>query len=221
MSLFIFSDVFVKGSKAFLVNDAAVISGIIIFVLGQVVRISARGFKSEQSKNGHLLIQDGPYSLVRNPMYLGILLITLGTSLIILKWWAVCFFMSLFIVRYRKLILNEEEKLRKTFAEKYVNYQKKVPRLLPDVSILLTKEVASYLPLKFSWVKKEFGSMSMLLFAAFLLSSWGQIRGIGTVIYVRPLISITVIMGLFFYSSIMLIHQTKEVLEKCVKSKRR
>ncbi|MBM3243381.1 MAG: hypothetical protein FJZ12_00890 [Candidatus Omnitrophica bacterium] len=67
-------------------NIISEIFGFSFVLLGQLIRISARGLKAENSQNGNRLIKKGPYSLVRNPMYLGIVLISLGVVLILFKW---------------------------------------------------------------------------------------------------------------------------------------
>ena len=59
-------------------DEIAEIFGIAVILLGQIIRVSGRGYKAEKSKNGRALIQDGPYAISRNPMYLGILLIGIG-----------------------------------------------------------------------------------------------------------------------------------------------
>jgi len=79
------------------------------------------------------LVVAGPYRYVRNPMYLGVVLVLLGEALI----WA-----SPTLLRYAALILlafhlfvvyYEEPNLRRRFGEAYVHYCRSVPRWLPAV----------------------------------------------------------------------------------------
>ena len=85
--------------------------GFALILLGQIIRVSARGYKAEYSQDSQILIQGGAYQVVRNPMYLGIFLIGLGVVLAIFRWWAVVVFVAVFIIRYILLIYKEEKKL--------------------------------------------------------------------------------------------------------------
>jgi hydrogenase maturation factor HypF (carbamoyltransferase family) len=79
-----------------ILDDTMEIFGIALILLGQIFRVSGRGYKAEQSQQGQVLIEGGPYILVRNPMYLGILLIGLGIVLMLFNWWVICFFIIFF-----------------------------------------------------------------------------------------------------------------------------
>ncbi len=153
-------------------EDLLRIIGLISLFLGQVIRVSARGYKAEYSKNSHALIEGGPYQVVRNPMYLGILLIGLGVVLILFNWWAVLFFLLIFAARYYPLILSEEKKLRHMFPGTYEAYCRRVPRMLPRLTTLIKVSVREYLPLKAAWFKKEINSIIPLLIVILLFFLW-------------------------------------------------
>jgi len=193
----LFPDIFFRSGKNYPFEVSLGISGITLILLGQLLRISARGFKSENSHNGHRLLQNGPYALVRNPMYLGILLIGMGIVLMLFKWWAGGIFLLVFILRYVMLIFKEEKKLQLAFPDDFAAYQKQAPRIFPKMSLLLKDDLAGYLPLKFSWIKKEIGSISTVLCATFLIKSWQVIirQGIGA--YLSQLITYLCVMILF------------------------
>lgn len=76
------------------------------------------------------LVADGPYRYVRNPLYLGTILMTIGFGLMAsrLGWFLLVGAMTLF--QYR-LIFREESELLKTQGEPYRAYCAAVPRLLP------------------------------------------------------------------------------------------
>lgn len=171
--LVIFKDVFLRDKQASALPEIIMLSsGIVFFLTGQIIRISARGLKSEYSQNGALLIQNGPYSLVRNPMYLGVLLITAGVALILLNLWSAGVFVLLFLLRYLWVIRQEEEKLAVVFDEQYYNYRAKVPRILPSLHSLFKKDTREYLPVKKAWVKKEFGAIITLLLVILFLKCY-------------------------------------------------
>jgi len=148
------------------------IAGLISVLLGQVIRVSARGYKSEYSKNSHALIERGPYQVVRNPMYLGILLIGLGVVLMLFNWWVVLLFFLVFAARYLPLILIEEKKLRNMFPRTYEAYCRRVPRMLPRLTTLIKVGGREYLPLKAVWFKKEINSIIVLLIIILLFFFW-------------------------------------------------
>jgi protein-S-isoprenylcysteine O-methyltransferase Ste14 len=152
------------------------VAGLSLILLGQLLRVSARGHKAENSRSGGHLIQDGPYSMVRNPMYLGIILIGLGTVLFILELWVVLLFAFLFILRYWELFIKEEKILHKAFGAQYASYMKKVPRLIPAAAVILKKDIRDYLPLKLKWFKRELLSVVLVLAACFTFALWEAIK---------------------------------------------
>jgi protein-S-isoprenylcysteine O-methyltransferase Ste14 len=148
------------------------IIGLLSLLLGQVIRVSARGYKAEHSKNSHALIEGGPYQVVRNPMYLGILLIGLGVVLMLFNWWVVLLFLLIFTARYFPLILSEEQKLRNMFPGTYEAYCRRVPRMMPRITGLIKINVRKYLPIKLIWFKKEINSIISLLIVILLFFLW-------------------------------------------------
>lgn len=174
-----FPAVFFHQGKMPAVNAALGVVGIAFILLGQIIRVSSRGYKSEHSHNGNALIQGGPYALVRNPMYLGILFIGFGIVAMLFKWWVAGIFLAVFIIRYILLIFKEEEKLKAAFPREYPEYRKRVPRLLPSLPVLLQKDIRAILPLKLSWVRKEIGSILAVLILVLLAASWQEIKSRG------------------------------------------
>lgn len=206
----IFSGFFFRRSSIDYLDAVAETLGVVLILLGQLVRVSARGYKSEHSQEGGVLIRGGPYALVRNPMYLGILLIGLGIVLVLFNWWGLAVFLLVFILRYILLIFKEENKLRNAFPKEYSDYLKKTPRILPAISGLLKKDPAEYLPLKLVWLKKEIGSILIVFFGTLLIESWEDIikKGIGG--YAKEAITILTVVLLFVFLAGYLIKRTSE-----------
>ncbi len=189
------------------------VTGIVLILLGQIVRVSARGYKAENSKEGMKLIQDGPYSLVRNPMYLGIILIGSGVVLMLFQWWAVPVFGLFFITRYCLLISKEEKKLFAVFPE-YRQYCQKTPRLFPKPATLIKKDISGYLPLKLTWFKKEIISIILLLAFVFLIESWEDIRQKGFSGYLKEMMFMAAVIILFITGVIFLAKRTNSNAKK-------
>ena len=187
--------------------------GITFIILGQIIRVSARGYKSEHSLQGAALIQGGTYSLVRNPMYLGIFLIGLGIVLTLFKWWVICLFLLVFITRYILLIFKEEKKLLAMFPGEYLDYQRKVPRILPSLATVLQRDINEYLPMKLPWLKKEIGSILAVLFFTLLMESWQDIQNEGWATYQEEALTIIITIILFIALLIYLSKRTESIGE--------
>jgi protein-S-isoprenylcysteine O-methyltransferase Ste14 len=81
-------------------------------------------------KQGHELITTGPYSLVRHPIYTGILTGFLGTAIALSQVRGVIAFVVIFLVLWTKL-RKEEEWMRSQFGETYATYAHQTAALVP------------------------------------------------------------------------------------------
>jgi protein-S-isoprenylcysteine O-methyltransferase Ste14 len=142
-------------NSAFQAEIILKVVGMSLILLGQLLRVSARGHKAENSRSGHHLIKNGPYSIVRNPMYLGIILIGAGTVFFILELWVAILFGLLFTLRYYHLFISEEALLQRSFGKEYTEYKNKVGRLLPGPAVFFKRDIREYLPLKASWFWRD------------------------------------------------------------------
>lgn len=205
--LILFPAIFFRTMKEGPFEEAIEIFGIAVILFGQILRASARGYKSEHSGEGRKLIQGGPYTLVRNPMYLGILLIGIGIVAILFKWWVALIFLAVFIIRYILLIFKEEKKLLMLFPE-YKDYCKRVPRIIPSAALIMRNDISAYLPLKKTWLKKEMGSVLAVLLLTLFLEAWQNIKSEGLFVYYDKAIWTAVIIILFIIFIAYLIRHT-------------
>ena len=83
-------------------------------------------------KKDHQLITNGPYALVRHPIYTGVLLALVGSAMAIGEWRAVLAFALASLALWRKLRL-EEDLMHQQFGETYQAYCRRVPALIPFV----------------------------------------------------------------------------------------
>jgi protein-S-isoprenylcysteine O-methyltransferase Ste14 len=81
-------------------------------------------------KEGHELIQSGPYSLVRHPIYTGLLLAILGTALVIGESRGLLAVVLMGISYWRKLRV-EERWMAQAFGDKYRRYREHTSALVP------------------------------------------------------------------------------------------
>ena len=78
---------------------------------------------SVQKKENHELIKSGPYSILRHPIYTGILLIFIGNTIIVGDYRGIIAVLIVFISFWFKL-KKEEKWLIEIFGEDYHNYKK-------------------------------------------------------------------------------------------------
>lgn len=116
----------------------------IVFLAGVIIRFWATlyigGWKELK------LVQEGPYSICRNPLYVGSLLMLLSIGLFLdsLTFLAVT---SIMILIYLKgTVPAEEERLRRALGRPYVDYCRRVPRFWPRLSIYQHDKVVEVRP---------------------------------------------------------------------------
>ncbi|MFX1411610.1 MAG: methyltransferase family protein [Promethearchaeota archaeon] len=104
---------------------------IIVFVIAiTFIMLSHRAlFKSHHPPN--TLITNGILGYVRNPMYLGILLIYLAFICLSISLISICLFIPIFLV-YNWMVNFEENVLENMFNIEYLEYKKKVPKWIPN-----------------------------------------------------------------------------------------
>jgi protein-S-isoprenylcysteine O-methyltransferase Ste14 len=71
------------------------------------------------------------YRFVRNPMYLGDLLVLVGVSLLFESLILSIYALLMFCVFHLFVVVHEEPTLKRKFGESYENYHKVVPRWIP------------------------------------------------------------------------------------------
>ena len=81
-------------------------------------------------KQGHELIDTGPYAVVRHPIYTGLLIAFIGSAVARGEWRGVLAVLIAWAALWRKLRLEERWMIER-FGEKYVAYRGRVPALVP------------------------------------------------------------------------------------------
>ncbi len=105
--------------------------GIPVAMAGMLVRAWASGYMVLKEK---VLASDGPFAHVRNPLYLGSLLVGLGVVIIVNSWVALAVFVLGFTALYIGTVRKEEGVLLAKLGEPYRLYAQSVPRFLPRLS---------------------------------------------------------------------------------------
>ena len=80
-------------------------------------------------KSEHILHTEGPYRVTRHPIYTGLLGMLIGSLLVHGGTWFVGVVVAVIVFEVK--IVLEERLLRSTFGERYVQFQARVPQLIP------------------------------------------------------------------------------------------
>lgn len=113
-------------------------TGLAITAMGLAFAILARLYIGKnwspwiQVKEGHELIESGPYALVRHPIYSGLMLATLGTAVVYGEWSGFLGFVCIAGAWGYKSRL-EESAMADQFGAQYKQYQARVKGLIPFV----------------------------------------------------------------------------------------
>ncbi len=103
------------------------------------VGLGIRAFASGTVRKNEELATTGPYAYTRNPLYLGSIIIAAGFAIAALSWIVVAVLIVMFLAIYLPVIRGEEVFLREQFPG-FVEYEQRVPRLIPRLGVLLTRE---------------------------------------------------------------------------------
>jgi len=127
------------------------ISGMILMVLGAIGRIWASLFiEGHKTKK---VISDGPYSIIRHPLYLFSLMIILSLFFAIKSVFIGLYLLTMFILFHIPTLLNEERVLTELYGEDYINYKKRVPRFFPNFLIYRKVEKNTFLNIRLKRVQ--------------------------------------------------------------------
>jgi protein-S-isoprenylcysteine O-methyltransferase Ste14 len=102
--------------------------GLPVSVLGLLLRGWATGHVEKNIR----LAESGPYAYVRNPLYLGTLLVAAGFVIASRRWWLAILFGAVFLLIYLPAIELEEQHLRKLFPS-FAAYAERVRALWPTL----------------------------------------------------------------------------------------
>jgi protein-S-isoprenylcysteine O-methyltransferase Ste14 len=174
---FAFLLVFLPGPRLFESPVTAAILGFAVAGLGQFVRAFTIGFKYviRGGRNRRVyaedLVTDGLYRHVRNPMYVGNLLILFGVAFASNSWGCVLVAVPLFLFIYSAIVAAEEDFLRNKFGAAFDAFCRDVPRWIPR----LTGLGETLGGMQFHWrrvVVKEYGTPLGWVCGVCILAIW-------------------------------------------------
>ena len=122
-------------------TPASMAVGGLSVVLGQLLRLWAVSLTGSETRTtgsvgGSRLVTEGPYAYVRNPLYLGNIMIYVGLgimSMALFPWLTIAGWVW-FQVQYSLIIEAEEQHLAVVFGEAYDSYRSEVARFVPRLT---------------------------------------------------------------------------------------
>jgi len=116
----------------------SLVVGVAMVALGEAIRfwgVSIVGAETRTtgSVGGTFLITTGPFAYLRNPLYLGNMIMYAGVGVMSMALfpWLLLAAIVWFYVQYRLIISREEEYLAAQFGAAYDEYRNHVPRFMP------------------------------------------------------------------------------------------
>lgn len=142
----------------FLNNNAniwSLILGFIIAVTGELIRFWGVSWAGSETRTtgsvgGTFLIVSGPFAYVRNPLYVGNMMMYFGFGIMSFAIFPYLQIVALafFVVQYHFIVKEEEGYLRNVYGKSYEEYEKNVPRFFPKLISYKAKDVKQPL---FDW----------------------------------------------------------------------
>jgi protein-S-isoprenylcysteine O-methyltransferase Ste14 len=117
------------GFRPFWLGAAVTIAGL-LFAVWAREHLGSNWSRSVTIKQGHELITTGPYSVVRHPIYTGILTGFLGMAIAISQVRGFVVLVLIFLALWMKLRM-EEQWMRAQFGETYATYARQTAALVP------------------------------------------------------------------------------------------
>jgi protein-S-isoprenylcysteine O-methyltransferase Ste14 len=122
------------------VEDVWELVCIAISFVGLLVRVYTVGHapggtsgRNTKRQIADVLNTTGAYSLVRNPLYVGNFLITLGVVAYVRVWWLVLIYVLMFWLFYERIIFLEETFLREKFGKAWDDWAARTPVFIPKL----------------------------------------------------------------------------------------
>ncbi len=121
--------IFPEGRAQFAVGAPIILAG---FVFGAIANVTFHrvGTDDRFSRPTSQIVQHGVFRISRNPMYVGMLVITFGAMLAVNSYWSLLVLPALFAYLQFGVIAREDEEryLAQWFGREYTDYQARVRR---------------------------------------------------------------------------------------------
>jgi protein-S-isoprenylcysteine O-methyltransferase Ste14 len=142
--------------------------GALIVAIGEAIRLWAvhhiGAISRTRSDRLGPLVSSGPFALIRNPLYVGNILLWTGFAVSAQLVWLAPIIVVLLTLEYHAIVRWEEGLLAQRIGEPYSQYAARVPRWLPSLSRLPSSpEQAAPVAAAFSWRETFFSERGTLI----------------------------------------------------------
>jgi protein-S-isoprenylcysteine O-methyltransferase Ste14 len=162
----------------------SLIVGFVIAVSGELIRLLGVSWAGSETRTtggvgGTYLVISGPFGYVRNPLYVGNILMYLGLGIMSMSLFPYLQIIAIlfFIVQYQFIVKEEEGFLVKKFGSDYQKYLQNVPRFFPRVTIYKDASIPQPSYSLNAGLKSEtrtlqaFGTVALLIFMKWFIRS--------------------------------------------------
>jgi protein-S-isoprenylcysteine O-methyltransferase Ste14 len=164
-------------------SAASLIIGFAIALVGELIRLWGVSWAGSETRTtggvgGSFLVISGPFAHVRNPLYVGNILLYFGIGIMSMSLFPYLQIVALlfFFFQYYVIVKEEEGYLIKTFGQDYNKYLKNVPGFfwrftaykddsIPQPAFILSKGIKSE-----TRTLQAFGLVALLIIIRWLLS---------------------------------------------------
>ena len=160
-------------------NIWSLIAGVLIVIIGESIRLWGVSWAGSETRTtdkpgGTYLIMSGPFAYLRNPLYLGNILIYFGIGIMFFAIFPYLqiFAMAFFFIQYYFIIKSEEEYLLGEYGDQYRNYSANVRRFITRVTpykVPGVKQPSFKLKAGFKSEKRTLQAISIVALTIFLL----------------------------------------------------
>jgi protein-S-isoprenylcysteine O-methyltransferase Ste14 len=112
--------------------------GLLLYSFGFLVMHFAQSYLGDQFsvevgvREGHRLVTDGPYKIIRHPRYLGIILFVIGIAMVFRSWLGVLIAVATIVVLLWRM-RDEEALMHQEFGLEWERYARRTHRLIPHL----------------------------------------------------------------------------------------
>ncbi len=165
---------FKPGNYGDIANILITLAGILISIIGELIRIMSVGFSyfGTSGRENYLRAENlnisGIYSIVRNPLYIGNVLMFSGLLIVYLNIYALGLFVFFLLIQYHFIIKSEENYLKGMYKDEYANYCKNTKSIFPKFSKFVKPEL--YFNLKKIIFKENDSIFNMAIMFIILLA---------------------------------------------------